>query len=247
MSIDHALIVDPAKLHAPKAHLHAVGDLPATPEPRRTVIPTGWESIDEFNDGVLDGAWTQVSPAGGSARALFAEGNGGLSVTQVGGDTASVLHGFMRALTAGDLAVGEAIETYLRMTGPYVNYTMAGIVLSDGVVHGAGAQVHTLNFLALSNPYTVNDVRLSTNWTSSTTAGVNNVVGGGAGGYYTRIVRTAASTWRCDVSPDGISWVLGTASVTRAITCGYVGVLASSWGTATKAVISYDYLRRGVA
>jgi hypothetical protein len=140
------------------------------------------------------------------------------------------------------LAVGDALVTCLTLFGPYwTNYTMGGLVLADGVTSGAGTQVITLNFITTSGQ--TNDIRTFINYQTE------QVTAGGAqtstpqSRIFVRLALVAANTWRQDLSLDGVSW-LKSATYARTITPTYVGLHSSSWSTATKSMVRYEFFRR---
>lgn len=212
----------------------------ALPADYRWSVPASMTSIDEFDDALLDPAWVRVDAAGTEARVAWREGADVLSLRQFGTDPGGQLHALMRPIGAA-MVPGDAFVTCATLFGPWAtNYTMAGLILADGVVHGAGAQVHTLNYISTTGNV-ISDTRQCTGYQSGTAAAALNYHS--MNRLYWRIVMVTADTWRCDVSPDGVSWVIGTA-VTRAVTPTHVGFLASSWSTAVQAVVSYEFLRR---
>lgn len=206
----------------------------------RWAIPANYESIDEFNDEILDPAWVQVSPTGGAARSVWTEGRDVLSVKQEGGDAASVAHGFMRPIGAA-MVVGDAFEIcYTPHIQWATNYIMAGIALSDGITAGVGEQVFGMNYTSTGGNMTV-DTRTATGWTIG--AASVAVLGPYWGPNFYRFVLVAANTWRYDTSPDGVSWLIG-GTLARTLTPTHVGLWQSSWGAAVKAVGTYEFLRR---
>ena len=140
------------------------------------------------------------------------------------------------------MAAGDAFITALTLMGPYAtNYAMGGIMLAVGVTHGAGNQVFSLNFITTSGQ--TNDIRSGTNYNASGSppAALNTTPGVLT---YIRVVMTATNTWRLDCSPDGITWIKGTATLARTLTPTHVGLHTSSWASVTKHAVSYEFLRR---
>jgi hypothetical protein len=121
------------------------------------------------------------------------------------------------------------------------HYSMGGLLLSTSEVYGQGEQVHTLNYLSNSTAQQTNDVRPATGFTTGTASSAVMTVSGVR--TYVRLALVAANTWRCDVSPDGVQW-LPSGTISKAIAPTWVGFLASTWGTATKYIASYEFLRR---
>lgn len=234
-------------IEALQTKVAALESAPSTKD-LRWYVPSDMTSIDEFNDGVLHSDWVRVDGTGAPAANVdWKEGGDALSLRQNGGDTAAVLHGMMRPLSGagGAMAVGDAFVTCMTLNGRWaVNYIMGGIILSDGVTHGAGAQVHTLNYVA-TNGMLNNDARQSTNWTSGTGSAQRFMSSNTP--LFVRLVMTATDTWRCDVSGDGVQWIIGAGTISRVLAPTHVGLLAASWGgTNNPSAVSYEFLRRMV-
>lgn len=209
----------------------------------RWFLPSGSTSIDEFNDDTLDAAWVRVDGTGAAAgNVTWTEKGDNLSVYQAGGDSSAIIHGLMRPLSSfgGAPAVGDAFVTVARIFAPWADYTMSGIVLSDGTTHGAGNQITALAWTGNTGNIAYS-AWTGTNWSLSAAGSPGTVAGSEV---FVRLVCVSATTWRCDVSPDGISWIVGTTLATKTITPTHVGVLASSFGSATKGVVNYQFLRR---
>jgi len=208
---------------------------------RRWNVPVGWTSFDEFNNASLDAAWVRVDKSGGTARAVWTEAADVLSVFNNGEDAASELHAMMRPLSGvgGSLIAGDAFVTHLSLNGSNGAYVMGGLVLADGVTSGAGTQLITLSFT--NNGALSVDTRVMTNY--QVAGAQSTTVGYPHGPLYERLVFLGGTTWRTDISPDGVSWVPGT-TVSCAITPTHVGVHCSSWGSGIKGVSSYEFIRR---
>lgn len=200
------------------------------------------DTVDEFNDNSLGGSWVRVDSSGGSSRATWTEGRDVLSVYNSGGDAAGELHGMMIPIGTS-MVTGDAFITCFTMMGTLgVSYSMAGIILADGTTYGSGNQVHSLSFMTASSPSQQNDVRTASGYSSvSSSAAISTVQGVRT---FIRLVKLASNAWRTDVSPDGVSWILGTATVTLSFTPTHVGLLSSSWSTSNKHITSYEFLRR---
>lgn len=207
---------------------------------------------DEFNDGVLNPAWAivpaSVYPAG--AVPTYTEGADVLSVkygvnSGAGGSTADGATGrhvgIIRALSS-PLAVGDAIYTcFTPMIRANASHRMSGIVLSTSAATSGNEQLYhrwwTTGFLGM---------RRMTGWVGDIT------IGSGDFGYgysaqtdvYQRIVRLSATTWRGDVSPDGVNWILGNAIVTWAFEPTHYGFADANWNTATPSITRYEFIRR---
>jgi hypothetical protein len=209
---------------------------------RRWSVPSGTTSIDEFNDGVLDPAWVRVDGGGApAANVTWTESADVLSLQHEGGDTANNIHGIVRS-GVGTMVNGDAFITCVTLLGPpAAMYSMGGIILSDGITHGSGNQALLLTHITSSGEQRT-DARPFTGWNAQGTPPAPLVTPPGAR-IFARLVFLGASTWRADVSPDGVSWIKGL-TVVKTIAPTHVGLLASSWGTGNKHVASYEFLRR---
>lgn len=212
---------------------------------QRWLVPSTVTSIDEFDDDTIDPAWVRVDSSGTgapAANATWTERGDVMSLYQAGGDSDSVIRGLMRPLSAfgGSVAPGDAFVTSLRMWGSQSGFIMGGLILSDGTTHGTGNQAASLIFT--QGTYPTVDARAGTNWTLAGSPGNTAMLP--LSTLFLRLVCVTASTWRTDTSPDGVSWVTGATPATKAFTPTHVGLLSSSWGTATKGALSYEFLRR---
>jgi hypothetical protein len=212
---------------------------------RRNSVGTGETSIDEFNDSSLDSNWVRVDSAGAS-RAVWTEDADVLSVANSGGDANSEMHAMMRPLTSagGAMAAGDAFLTCISLFGPrYVNYTMGGFLLADGVTYGSGTQVLNLTYISTTGQQA--DLRPMTGYNTqpASPATLPTINTSQQHDTFLRLVMLAANSWRLDASPDGVSWVKGSAFA-RTVTPTHIGFHCSSWGTSTKSVTNYRFLRR---
>jgi len=210
----------------------------------RWFVPNGVTSIDEFDDDTLDPAWVRVDGTGAAAaNAGWTERGDLLSLYLNGGDNASVVHGLVRPLSSfgGAVAPGDAFVTAVRHWGQATNYTVSGLVLSDGVTHGSGSQV--VSEINTGSNFTMFVASLGgSGWTLTNPPSFANLQP--TTPLFLRLVCVTASTWRTDASPDGVSWIACDSPQTKAFTPTHVGFLGSSWGAATKSVVSWEFLRR---
>lgn len=223
------------RLHALE---RAVSDL-------RWLVPSGMTPVDEFDDDAIGGSWVRADGTGAaSGNATWTELGDCLSALNVGGDTAERFHALLIPISA--MSVGDGFVTCLTaMTVPGTTYGMGGLVLSDTPTYGAGNQVMTLNYTSSTTGMQgvqFNETYQSANFTAvSGVSGPNTYAGAPT---WIRLSLIAANTWRQDVSPNGVQWIPSATSVSKTMTPTHVGILSSSWGTATKSVISYECLRR---
>lgn len=234
---------------------------PGAPNDRRWKVGSGEVTIDEFSDGSIDGAWVMAAHASipalpSLARPRYVEDADVLSVkygpeTGVGGsgtaDGATARHhALVRPLSSigGSLAVGDGIITaFTPLSRANASHRMSGLIFSTTDASGAGNQLYCRYWSGNVG------IRSLTNWGGDTSVGTD--VNGWLTGifHYQRMVRLSATTWRYDISPDGVSWVLGTTASTWAFEPTHVGFAESNWNTATVSVTAYEFIRRvsGVA
>ncbi|GAB3889552.1 hypothetical protein [Terrabacter terrigena] len=213
---------------------------------RKFLIPSSTTSVDEFDDDSLDAAWTRVDPASVASSISWSEGGDSLSCNQLAGGTpANQIHGLIRPLSGigGALAVGDGFVTAVTHFGPTANFLMAGIVLTDSTAAGAGGQVAALSYGTGANgDQMTNNIWNGTGWSLSGQAG--DVMCRSGCPIFLRLSLIAANTWRHDISPNGVAWMTGPATLTKTLTPTHVGLVGSLWGTSTKGVMSYEFLRR---
>jgi hypothetical protein len=238
------------------AYLYSVGAAALrVNKDRRWYVGSGEVSIDEFDDGVIDGAWVRAKASGipalpSLANPTYTEDGDVLSVkygpmTGVGNGTAdgaTARHtGFVRPLASigGALAVGDAIVTaFTPLVRGDANYRMSGLIYSTSGLDNAGAQLYYRWWF----PNTV--MRSMTGWAGDVSPGGGSFVQSLAGPLYQRIVRVSATTWRGDLSPDGVSWIHGDVVSTWAFDPTHVGFAESNWNTTVPSVTAYEFIRR---
>lgn len=210
----------------------------------RRYVPAADEvSIDEFNDKNLDAAWVRVDGVGApSAYVAWIEDAEQLMAQHtVAADSASAIHAILRPMTA--MAVNDAFVTAFTLYGhPTASYVMGGLVLANGTTYGAGKQLVNLNYTGAGSDL-ASDIRSFQNFNSELGNGAATVMPGAGILNYTRLVKTGATTYRVDYSPNGVAWVLGT-NYTWAETPTHVGLYCSNWGQARGGVAAFEFLRR---
>lgn len=222
------------------------GSTTGTGKDYRWFVGAAHTSIDEFDTGSLDAAWARVDGTGAASGNLaWTVGADVLSAQHAGGDTASRFHALMRPLSGagGSMAAGDAFISCVTVWAPIADFTFGGLCLADGNTHGAGNQV----FCVLG--YRATGIA----GLQSTPCTGYNADGGPVGSLpamnsaqrlYHRLVMLSANTWRSDFSADGVSWYKGTANLSKTMTPTHVGFMSSSYGSATKHILSYEFLRR---
>lgn len=222
----------------------ATGGGGATIMDRRWNTGPGETSVDEFNDDTLDAAWVRVDGTGAaSGNADWTEGADVLSALNKGGDTAAKFHALLRPLSGagGSLANGDGFITCVDMFAATANAAFAGLVFTDGTTFGSGKQIW-----AEVGATTAGTTLQTYSWTTFGTVGSS----AGAIGdlprmkVFCRLALISANTWRADFSPDGVTWIKGTATVAQTMTATHVGFFSSSYGNATSHIASYEFIRR---
>lgn len=208
--------------------------------------PAGQMVIDEFNDASIDSAFIQVDdPSGGAARVEWIEQGDSLYAKALGGDATGEMHALMLPLTnfGGAMAIGDAIVARLNVQQPVTaTFTMAGILLADGVTYGSGNQAAAFAYFnsgyAVCSPYTGYNTYNSLNQTNGMGFFAANLP------FWIRLVKTGTNTWRTDISPNGVHWYLNMGGDTQTVTPTHVGLWVSSWSTGTVGFVTFDLLRR---
>jgi hypothetical protein len=241
------------------AYLYSVA-APAAggPRDRRWVVGPGEFSIDEFNNGVIDPAWVRAKASGipalpSLANPTYVESGDVLSAkygpdTGVGNgvaDGATARHtGLVRPLSSigGPLANGDAIITaFTPLVRINASYRMSGLIFSTSGLDNAGNQLYLRWWSNSGNTVT----RSLTGW-------AGDVANGPAGEayplmgtlQYQRLVRVSSTTWRYDLSPDGVTWIHAPTITTWAFEPTHVGFAESNWNSTVPSVTSYEFIRR---
>lgn len=216
-------------------------------DPRWNVL-TGQTSVDEFNDGTLDAAWTRVDKSGNSGRATWTEDGDTLGVLNTSGDANAELHAMMRPLSGagGSLTAGDGFVTCIRLlpNGASTTLSLCGITLADGVTSGSGTQACGHVFNSSASPAVLSSgCDKFTNYQTQTTPGTNIATAGTFA--YLRLAMISSTSYRADISPDAVTWKKGTAVTISSFTPAYVGFHTSSWGSASaNHAVSFEFLRR---
>lgn len=203
------------------AHLNAADDNPL------------W--VDEFDGTALDPAWAQVDSSG---TTLWVPKRGILSArtfNQAASDANALL--YPRAL-----AVGETLETCVRVVSPLTNYIMFGLIVTDGVLTTSNC-VWLMPFTSTTAGIYTWSLRHGTVTNVATT--VSNLSISQSEFHFQRLTRVSADVYKAECSSDGIQWTdFGLAQATKAMTPSHIGVAVSVWsGGAVPRIASFEYLR----
>ena len=221
---------------------------------RRWLAASSDVSIDEFESASLAAAWgfTAYSSYPSAALPTYTQAAGVLSVKYGpntgsgnaeqdgnGGNHAAIVRPLSGA--GGSMAVGDAFYTaYVGHSANNDDYRMGGLVLSTTGTTGGQQILHRWwNGWGNSRP---TGLRALSDWRGDSGVGVGDrnfalpVT-------YSRLVRISSTTWRADLSPDGVSWLHGDV-FTWEQEPTHVGFADSNWNTGRASVIAYQFLRR---
>lgn len=185
--------------------------------------------------GVLDGSWTEVNPSGTQTLTV---GRGRLSVLH--DDIATADIGAVVKPLTGE-AAGSALYTDVLHLAFNENFTMGGLVFSDG--NAVSSNIAALLFYVQSASNYVIESR------GGTFQAVGATVQSGpvlhplvvlAGPMYLRWTWSAANTFVAEFSPDGVTWfAFGMANSAITLTPTHGGVFWTGWGAGTPRISSF--------
>lgn len=213
---------------------------------RRWNIGTGEASIDEFNDDVLAAAWVRVDGTGAAAgNCAWTEGADSLSARRIAANTSNTFQALVRPIGTAP-ATGDAWVTCMTLFGQdAVNYILGGIVITDGTIHGNGKQITAEVGSATLSPFRTAVAAAWTNYTTSSSVSTARTTPPVGTPIFVRLVYKGSNQWRADISPNGVSWILGASLITLAsFTPSHVGFYSRDAASGTLSVISYEFLRR---
>ena len=216
------------------------------PRDLRWIVPNAQTSIDEFDDESLDSAWVRVD-TDTAANATWTETGDSLSYHQTAAsDNTGKGHALMRPLSGigGSLAVGDGIAAHVSFSMLPVNSNLFGIMFADGVTGGSGNQLNgfvgwdTNTFDTNLAPYTGYN-SIGANASGRLALGTNPFFA-----LWMRLARVASTSYRLDLSKDGIDWVPGIVAVTNSTTFTHAGFFGGTFTTTNKFAASVDCVRR---
>lgn len=190
---------------------------------------------DEFGSSSLDASWSQVTPTG---TTVWTQGNGVLSVTtesQVTDDVCAL----MKSLP---VLPPHTIETAVRVFAGRVNYTMIGLVFSDGISPtsnavgiwleinsgGMGIRQRSGTFTAMTSNDTYTTIEHQGPW------------------LHMRFKWKGINLFGAEFSSDGVSWIsLNFPDIFLVFTPTHAGMMITSWGgTALDSKVgTFEYFR----
>lgn len=194
---------------------------------------------DEFSDGSIAGAWTQVDPTG---SATWAESHHVLSCV-FSGQASNDLGALLKASTLAD---GEAYETMVRIIALSAGtFGMCGLVVTDGTAVTSNAMAL---MLYLDIPQKVFNIEM---WrgtlTSMTVSGTSRTYTPSSvtGDIRLKILRNSSTSFSPLVSTrDGAQFnAFGAAVMNPTFTPTHAGLFVTAWGGATLGLATFDYFR----
>lgn len=191
---------------------------------------------DEFSSGNTFANYSTVTPTGSVNWVIS---NHVLSCVYSGQST-NDLAAFLKPVALSD---GEWLETCLKVFTKAANYTMAGIVVTDGISVSSNA-------LALMYYFSTTQLVIEL-WkgtlTNMTTNGSSYT---GSIGFQSKVrlrlirVSSTSYTWSLGLESGAQFSALGTTGTNPGFTPSYAGLHVSVWGAAHTAIAEFDYLRR---
>ncbi len=194
---------------------------------------------DEFADGVLDPAFVRVDNPS-SAHLTWTETEGCISALHTGTDAAAGYHALLKP-HGGNFAIGNYVETCTIYNGLNTSSPMAGIMVTDGVTNGAGAQILCATWNNSTAPYQNLGIRRGVNFNTDNANAGNFAVNPGR--VYLRLHWVAANSFRTLWSRDGISWLAMVGNTSYTCTPTHIGFFITSWGSTTDFAYPFEYLR----
>jgi len=195
---------------------------------------------DEFGAATIDAGWTEVTPTG---TAVWTQSNGVMSVATEGqssNDICAIVKPF-------PVLPPYTIETACRLFAVRSNYTMIGLVLSDGTSPTSNA-VSTFFYTTATNGELLLSQRSGTFTAMSSNVSSVHVRTIGLW-MYLRLIWKSINTFEIQGSSDGVSWAgLNLPDIAVTFTPTHAGVLFSSWGDSTpdSRVGSFEFFRTHV-
>ncbi len=173
---------------------------------------------DEFDDGVLDAAWTTVTVSGSQT---LTEARGVLSIKATGTITSTHCNALLKPYA---IQTGEAVEVAFKA----VCFTSHGIYFGPLITNGTSAGSN----MAWAPYFRQTTDPLSYMYKPSGTA-LLNATGVTADGnsfnltrdkLYVRLIYVSANTWQNSFSMDGVSWYDQTSTFTQTFTPSHIGI-----------------------
>jgi hypothetical protein len=192
---------------------------------------------DEFDDDIIDAAWTELVVTG---TTVWSEKGSRLNaefIDQASNDLSPILK------SLGSLTSPVTIETAVTASAILTSFTQFGLVFADGVVAGSEAVAAKLQYPTVSGQITQSLLAGTlTNMTVNVTTTLNS---SGAGNMvYLRLIWSAANTWKYYWSFDGQVWVQHRTAGSRTMTPTHFGLFVSTGNvTAFDRVAAFEYFR----
>ena len=199
-------------------------------------VDRSWGTYDdEFDEATRDDAWVEVAPTG---TATWTQGNGVMSVlgyAQTPGD----LTALVKPLS---VIPSHTTETAVRMAGVMDNYTMVGLVFTDGTSTSSNAVSAFLYGTSTVGEFYVSQRSGTLTDMSSNIA--NTALHLAGPWLHVRLNWAAINTFTTEWSPDGVSWsVLGMSPIALTFTPTHAGLCFSTGGSANTKIGTFEYFR----
>lgn len=225
------------------AHVVVAGDMETAAHQTDTWLdalfrrPSG-ETIhaddDEFDDGSIDGAWTQLTVSG---TTTWSE-SGGRLLAKTDSQTAADNNPILRSL--GSLTYPLTIDTAVSYTSPWATYLMVGVAFSDGVVATSNAICGEAYVTTAADAGPIIAFRADGTWTNI--VGSGTVEKAGYGMLYLRVVWTAANAFTFLWSADGVNYLVAS-TATPTVTPTHYGLFVGTWGVSAQRNAAFEYFR----
>ena len=201
------------------------------------------DSIDS-NDTLWDGndasGMTTVTVTGTDT---LTEGNGMLSV-RFSGTSSSDINCLLKSHT---FSTGDTFSVPIRLFSREDNFTMAGIIMTDGTASTSNA-IALLTYYQDSSSDLIQEVRHGTLTNMGTAAAAISDWpdrGMHIPWKHHRLEYDASNSFVWAVSPDGLSYTnWGNSAVSKTMTPTHVGVCWSKWGGSDEAIATFGHLRK---
>lgn len=192
---------------------------------------------DDFTDASLTD-WTAIDPTGTSTKTA---GDGILSV-KFSGQSSADLAGISKSVS---LSTGDSIQTAIRLIQPNSALGMVALVMGDG--NTSSDNQMSFYYQLQANQRLI--VARGGTWAAVASPDIQITSNPGFHAYsmvgwlHMKLTYQAANTFRCELSPDGISWYAPFSDASRTLTPTTVGLGWTAWGTSLTPVASFAYFK----
>lgn len=197
---------------------------------------TGSNSDDDEFSSDTSASYTQINPTGTVNWVIAHHALTCLFSGQFTADAAA----FVKAMTLAD---GEWFEVRLKGLAKNVNYTFAGIIITDGTSNTSNAisgQITKIGTVTYLESYKGTVTNLSTVIASAEKFGPEAFAG-----IRLRLRRVSSTNFICEVSTDdGAQWsAFGNSGGDPGFTPTHAGVFVTVYGTSITSMVAFDFIR----